>query len=176
MRVVIVKSIRPCLYLHNVRKGLPLPSSLQSALCCHQVQQLHLITTAWIELDKEPLEDALCLIAEYGAQDTKAGCSILTQLPQQLTAKNINTGKKKTLERPWLLFQSAWMDGVGAQPWLFNPDCSDAGSSRKATVLLRTFSDAETSPDLYNPTSEVYRALPGLPGFVPWHCQIWDLI
>lgn len=86
-----------CAYLHDVREGLPLSSSLQSALRCHHVQQLHLVTTTRSELEKEPLEDALSLVAEHCTEETQAGCRVLAQLPQQLTATRINnTGKETT--------------------------------------------------------------------------------
>lgn len=90
-----------CNYLHDMREGLPLPSSLQSALCCHQVQQLYLITTACIELDKEPLEDALSLVAKHGAKEAQASCCILAQLPQQLTATHVNNTDEVTPIREW---------------------------------------------------------------------------
>lgn len=95
-----------CSYLHNMREGLPLSSSLQSTLYCHQVQQLHLVTTACSKLKKEPLEYALGLVAEHSAEQAEAGCCILAKLPQQLTATHVNnTSKKTTLEsrqKSWL--------------------------------------------------------------------------
>lgn len=68
-------------YLHDVREGLPLSSRLQSTLRHHQVQQLHLVTTARSELEKKPLEDAISLVAQHGAEKTEARRRVLTQLP-----------------------------------------------------------------------------------------------
>lgn len=82
-----------------MREGLPLSGSLQSALRRHQVQQLHLVTTARGELEEEPLEDALGLVAEHRAEETQTGRGVLTQLPQQLAAAHGNDRGEEMLER-----------------------------------------------------------------------------
>lgn len=86
-----------CRYLHHVREGLPLPGRLQGSLGSHQVEQLHLVAATGRQLDEEPLEDALGLVAERRAQQAHAGRRFLTQLPQQLTAApRKHRGGKKT--------------------------------------------------------------------------------
>lgn len=88
-----------CCYLHHVREGLPLPGRLQGSLGSHQVEQLHLVAATGRQLDEEPLEDALGLVAERRAQQAHAGRGFLTQLPQQLTAapRKHQGGKKNTM-------------------------------------------------------------------------------
>lgn len=69
-----------------MREGLPLPGRLEGSLGSHQVEQLHLVTATRGQLDKQPLEDALGLVAERRTQQAHAGRCFLTELPQQLTA------------------------------------------------------------------------------------------
>lgn len=65
---------------------LSLSGGLQRALRCHQIQQLDLVPAARGELEEEPLEDALGLVAEHRAEEPQTRGGVLPQLPQQLTA------------------------------------------------------------------------------------------
>ena len=79
-------------YLHDLGEGLPLSGRLQAPLHGDQVQQLHLVPAGAAELQKEPLEDALGLVADGSTQEAQASRGLLPHLPQQLTAAETGWG------------------------------------------------------------------------------------
>ena len=79
-------------YLHDLGEGLPLSGRLQAPLHGDQVQQLHLVPAGAAELQKEPLEDALGLVADGSTQEAQASRGLLPHLPQQLTAAEAGWG------------------------------------------------------------------------------------
>jgi len=89
-------------YLHDWGEGLPLASCLQSPVRGDQIQKLDLVAAAAAELQEEPLEDALGLVADGATQQPQAGRRLLSHLPQQLTAAKKRTENNMT---SWLQLQ-----------------------------------------------------------------------